>query len=87
MRRVIVIVSLTLALVLTGPAALAIPGLGESEGAPGQEIALQNCVDTIIRQSEAGVAAGGGPKAGVPAPTNCDKFFNPSGESRAAGGL
>ena len=87
MRRAFMVFSLTLALVLTGPAALAIPGLGESEGAPGQEIALQNCIDTIIRQSEAGVAAGGGPKAGVPAPTNCDKFFNPSGESRAAGGL
>jgi hypothetical protein len=79
MRRVIVIVSLTLALVLTGPAALAIPGLGESEGAPGQEIALQNCMDTITRQSEAEITAGGGPKAGVLAPTNCDKFFNPSG--------
>jgi hypothetical protein len=80
MRRVIVIVSLTLALVLTGPAALAIPGLApESEGAPGQEIALQNCMDTITRQSEAEITAGGGPKAGVLAPTNCDKFFNPSG--------
>jgi hypothetical protein len=66
--------------VLTGPAALAIPGLApESEGAPGQEIALQNCMDTITRQSEAEIAAGGGPKAGVLAPTNCDKFFNPSG--------
>jgi hypothetical protein len=76
-RRLLVILSLTLALVLTGPAALAIPGLGESEGAPGQEIALEECIDTIIRQTEAGVAAGGGPKEGVPAPTNCDKFFNP----------
>jgi hypothetical protein len=77
MRRVLVVFSLTLALIATGPAALAVPGLGESEGAPGQETAFENCVDTIIRQTEAGVTAGGGPKAGVPAPTNCDKFFNP----------
>jgi hypothetical protein len=77
MRRVLVVFSLTLALVLPGPTALAIPGLGESEGAPGQEIAVENCIDTIDRQTAAGVAAGGGPKAGVPAPTNCDKFFNP----------
>jgi hypothetical protein len=77
MRRVLVVFTLTLALIATGPAALAIPGLGESEGAPGQDMAIENCFDTIDRQSEAGVAAGGGPKAGVPAPTNCDKFFNP----------
>jgi hypothetical protein len=77
MRRVIVVFGLTLALMFAGPAAIALPGLGESEGAPGQEIAFEHCVDTITRQSDAGIAAGGGPKAGVLAPTNCDKFFNP----------
>ena len=34
-----------------------------------------HCGNTIARQSENGVTAGGGPKAGIPAPTNCDHFF------------
>jgi hypothetical protein len=38
--------------------------------------AVENCDDTIMRQTEQGVSAGGGPKAGIPAPTNCDHFFH-----------
>ncbi len=50
---------------------------GNAFNAPGQVKASQNCFESIVKQSEKGVSAGGGPKAGVPAPTNCDKFFNP----------
>jgi hypothetical protein len=38
-----------------------------------------NCSNTIERQTERGVAAGGGPKAGFLAPTNCDHFFQEIG--------
>jgi hypothetical protein len=42
--------------------------------------AQENCIATIIRQSERGVFAGGGPKAEIPAPTNCDHFFGAPGK-------
>ena len=35
-----------------------------------------NCSENIDKQSEKGISAGGGPKEGVLAPTNCDHFFN-----------
>ena len=50
---------------------------------PGQfptEQAEENCGATIDRQTAGGVAAGGGPKEGVPAPTNCDHFFGAPGK-------
>jgi hypothetical protein len=67
--------------VLTGPAALAIPGLApESEGAPGQEIALSRTAgipspDRVRPRSQREVA----PKLAFSRLRNCDKFFNPSG--------
>jgi hypothetical protein len=39
--------------------------------------AVANCEANITKQALNGVSAGGGPKAGIPAPTNCDHFFNP----------
>jgi len=51
-------------------------GGGNSGDAPGQAKAAENCSQTIDRQIENGVSAGGGKKAGVLAPTNCDHFFN-----------
>jgi hypothetical protein len=39
------------------------------------DTSVSHCGDTIARQSDNGVTAGGGPKAGIPAPTNCDHFF------------
>jgi hypothetical protein len=50
---------------------------GNASNAPGQSNARQNCFENIIKQTEKDVSAGGGPKEGVPAPTNCDKFFSP----------
>ena len=50
---------------------------GNAANAPGQQNAQDNCSDTIGKQSDKDVSAGGGPKEGVPAPTNCDKFYNP----------
>ena len=39
-----------------------------------------NCGATVDRQTEGDVSAGGGPKEGVPAPTNCDHFFGEPGK-------
>ena len=39
------------------------------------DVALGACVNVIVSQSDRGVAAGGGPKEGIVAPTNCDFFF------------
>ena len=41
--------------------------------------AVEGCLNTVITQSETGVEAGGGPKEGVLAPTNCDHYFQYSG--------
>jgi hypothetical protein len=38
--------------------------------------AAANCSANIGKQTEKGIAAGGGKKEGIPAPTNCDHFFN-----------
>jgi hypothetical protein len=39
----------------------------------------QNCENTIDKQTMKGVTAGGGPKAGIPAPTNCDHYYQDIG--------
>ena len=39
----------------------------------------QNCSNTVDRQEPRGVTAGGGPKAGIPAPTNCDHYYQDLG--------
>jgi hypothetical protein len=52
------------------------PGVGEFP----TEQAGENCGATIDRQTEMDVSAGGGPKEGVPAPTNCDHFFGAPGQ-------
>jgi hypothetical protein len=41
--------------------------------------AQDNCSKVIDSQSENGIAAGGGPKADILAPTNCDHFFQDVG--------
>ena len=67
-----------LALAVSGGSALAYTnGGGNSASAPGLANAVRNCEATIARQAAKGVSAGGGPKQGVLAPTNCDHFFNP----------
>jgi hypothetical protein len=44
------------------------------------QVAIDNCIANVEKQTAKGVSAGGGPKAGVPAPTNCDKFFGAPGK-------
>jgi uncharacterized membrane protein len=44
------------------------------------QVAIDKCGAVIAKQSANGVQAGGGPKAGVDAPTNCDKFFGAPGK-------
>jgi hypothetical protein len=51
---------------------------GKAENAPGQQTAGENCSGVVNKQEEKGVAAGGGPKEDIPAPTNCDHFFQNS---------
>jgi hypothetical protein len=65
-----------LALGTGGPAQAYSNGSGNSANAPGQQNAIENCSNNIVKQSQNGVSAGGGPKEGVLAPTNCDHFFN-----------
>ena len=36
---------------------------------------VANCEANIDKQAAKGVSAGGGPKAGTPAPTNCDHYY------------
>ena len=38
--------------------------------------AAENCGRNIDKQTENGIEAGGGKKAGIVAPTNCDHYFN-----------
>jgi hypothetical protein len=57
----------------TAPAASAYGGPNPNSNAVGR------CGDVIARQTDEGIAAGGGPKAGIPAPTNCDHFFQATG--------
>ena len=43
--------------------------------APGQANAIANCAENVLKQTVKGVSAGGGPKEGFIAPTNCDHFY------------
>ena len=72
-------------------AAVAAAAFALTAGAPGAfayapdnpntpQVAIEKCEATIGTQSDLGVAAGGGQKAGVVAPTNCDKFFGAPGK-------
>jgi hypothetical protein len=58
---------------------LALPGVAASYGPNENPHAVAACEKNIGKQSAKGVSAGGGPKAGVPAPTNCDHFFQSNG--------
>ena len=81
-RQIVAVAAgLMVALSISGSALAAGNGSGNSGDAPGQGNAQANCGNTIVRQTENGVQAGGGPKAGFSAPTNCDHFFSPPGHS------
>ena len=70
---------LTIAAYAAGVVALGIAPTASAYGPNPNPNAVGPCGDVIARQSDKGVAAGGGPKAGIPAPTNCDHFFQAIG--------
>ena len=63
------------ALVAAGGGIGASNGNGNSGDAPGQDRAAANCQRVIEKQDANDVAAGGGPKKGIPGPANCDHGF------------
>lgn len=76
-RAATVAAALLIPLVLPGTAHAVSGGDGHSTDAPGQQRAGEQCTETVFRQVFGGVVAGGGRKAGTPAPTNCDQFWTP----------
>jgi hypothetical protein len=68
-----------LALVIGIGAMAALPAAAAGYGPSENPHAVAACVKNIDKQTAKGVAAGGGPKAGVPAPTNCDHFYQSGG--------
>jgi hypothetical protein len=76
-RKVILLICCAVAAVLA-PSASAyafIDANGKAFEAPGLEEAAAECGKVINLQTMREIVAGGGPKAGIPAPTNCDHFF------------
>ena len=83
MRKVIVplICSCAVAAVVAAPASgyAFFASNGKAFSAPGLEQAVAACSKTIGLQAMRDIAAGGGPKQGITAPTNCDHFFQAIG--------
>jgi hypothetical protein len=76
-KGVLLICSCAVAAVLAPPASgyAFIDANGKAFEAPGLEEAVAECSTVISLQTMREIVAGGGPKAGIPAPTNCDHFF------------
>ncbi len=80
MKRIITV--LTVAALMT---VMMMAGAGNAFALPYNEQgtftdqAVEGCLIAVGTQSETSVEAGGGPKEGVPAPTNCDHYFQYSG--------
>jgi hypothetical protein len=64
---------LTLALVVAALLALAMAAPASSHQA--SPTGVEHCNAAVEKQVNAGVQAGGGPKAGIDGPLNCDHFF------------
>jgi hypothetical protein len=63
-------------LALASAAALtALIGAAAPAQASNGDIRYIKCGDAIVFQTERGIVAGGGPKVGIPAPLNCDHYF------------
>ena len=77
MRKVILLICCAVAAVLAPSASgyAFIDANGKAFEAPGLEQAAAECGKVINLQTMREIVAGGGPKAGIPAPTNCDHFF------------
>lgn len=68
MRLVVVVFSVLAVLGMSAPTAFA-----------ANENSAANCAEVVAKQAAKGIAAGGGPKEGILAPTNCDHFFQDVG--------
>jgi hypothetical protein len=70
---------IVVALLVAALALVAVPVAWSFGGPHPNSHAMDNCAANIDKQAAKGVSAGGGPKAGIPAPTNCDHFFQDQG--------
>jgi hypothetical protein len=68
-----------LALVIGIGAMAALPAAAAGYGPKENPHAVAACEKNIDKQTAKGVTAGGGPKAGTPAPTNCDHYYQDIG--------
>lgn len=59
--------------------ALMLPAAAVAFGPSENPRAVAACGATVDRQTARAVFARGGPKAAIPAPTNCDHFFQSEG--------
>ena len=78
MRRVILLICSCAVAAVLAPAASGYAfsdANGKAFEAPGLEQAVAQCGKVIDLQTMREIVAGGGPKAGIPAPVNCDHFF------------
>ena len=78
MRKVILLICSCVVAAVLAPAASGyafIDAHGKAFEAPGLQKAAAQCQTVIDLQTMREIVAGGGPKAGTPAPTNCDHFF------------
>ena len=64
-----------IALAIGVGALIAWPGTAAAFGPSQNPHAVAACEANIAKQTADSVSAGGGPKAGVPGPTNCDHFY------------
>ena len=74
------IVAATATVVLASGTPLASASMPEFGEHPNDRAAA-GCANTVNRQFEAEIAAGGGPKEGSFAPANCDHYFGIPGRS------
>ena len=65
-----------LALMVIGVVLIAAPSASPFGGPQPNQNAMDNCRDNVAKQIANGVSAGGGPKEGLPGPTNCDHLFH-----------
>src|SRR5688500_15776642 len=60
---------------LLGAAALALAIAAPATSHQASPTGREHCAAAVEMQVEAGLQAGGGPKAGIDGPANCDHFF------------
>jgi hypothetical protein len=86
MKRMIIVLTvaalMAVMLVVGAGSAFAV-AYNEVSGGPSQaeinDEAGENCEENVMKQTEEDVAAGGGPKQDIDAPTNCDHFYQREG--------